>query len=161
MSYNRSGAIQALHATARQKGWDHEELKSICSSLTNIPLSKLTLAFNAPPGSGRVALTNSQLSAILANIKGTAAGAPIQVHNAATVRQLWKIKNLAFALRMIDSEKISHAAPPERLAGFIFRQVKKNDLTDLTPKDAQKVIDGLKQLVQRGTTTSANEQPHP
>lgn len=149
-SFNRAGAIQALHAVARKKGWDHEQLRDICASQTGIPLNKLTLAFNPTPG--RRALTNDQLCAILDALNGTPKGAPIQVHNAASVRQLWKIKNLAYALRMIPTEKISHAAPPERLAGFIFRQCKKNTLADLTPKDAQKVIDGLKNLIQRGTT---------
>lgn len=154
MPFKRADAIKALHAEGRTKGFDHDALKDICASLTNIPRDKITLAFT-PKDKGKIALTNPQLATCVASLKGTATGAPMQIMNKASVRQLWYIKQQALKLGWIESEKISNHNPPERLAGFLERQAKKRSLSDLTPQDAQKVIDGLKNLIQRGISSSA------
>jgi len=153
MPYNRAAAIKAIHVEGKKKGFDHDALKDIASSLTLIDRDKITMAIKPAPG--KIALTDPQLAAVLASLKGARTGTPIQVKNRASVRQLWLIKEQALQLGWIETTKISEITPPERLAGFLQRQCKKTSLRDLTIRDAQKVIDGLKTLIQRSISNSA------
>lgn len=137
MPFNRPAAMRALHALGAKHGYSHDDLRDIAASHFGIPRDKLSLG----------KLTDSQLGALCATLKGDQRG-PQPVSNKATSRQLWKINQLAAALGMTSD--------PRRLAGFIERQVKKRRLSELTKYDAIKVIDGLKNIAERGSTSHTN-----
>lgn len=135
MPYNRTGAMRALHFTGKNLGLDHNGLRDVAASIFRIPSGKVSLG----------KLSDNQLAQLLGHLKGETPGAPIAMPNAASDRQIWKIHQLEAELGWRDE--------PQRLAGFIARQCRgKNNLRDLTVRDAQLVIDGLKNLLAHSTT---------
>src|SRR5690349_5378155 len=134
MPFNRAGAMRAIHALGTKHGYSHDDLRDIAASHFGIPRDKVSLG----------KLTDSQLGHLCATLKGDQRGPqPVADYNKATDKQLWKINQLAAALGMNSD--------PNRLAGFCERQCKKRNLSDLSRYDAIKVIDGLKNMVERGS----------
>ena len=126
---NRAACIKRMHYLGRQRGFDHEAIREIASSLFAIPMDSLSLS----------ALSDSQVMQLLDNLSGKGANrGPQPVPNAATPRQIWKIRQLAD----------QHGMSSEALAAFIARQCQGHrDVHALRVWDAAKVIEGLKNLI--------------
>lgn len=135
MPFNRHAAMRAVHALGAKHGYSHDDLRDLAASYFGIDRDTVSLG----------KLTDTQLGDLCATLKGDQRGPQPTAPNKATKRQLWKINQLAAQLGMTSD--------PRRLAGFCERQVKKRNISDLTKKDAVKVIDGLKNIVERGSDT--------
>lgn len=133
MPFNRPAAMRALHALGAKHGYSHDDLRDMAASQFGIARDKVSIG----------KLTDSQLGTLCAVLKG--GSGPAKVDNKASSRQVWKINQLATLLGMHTD--------PKRLSGFIHRQVKKHELSELTKYDAVKVIDGLKNIHERGNTS--------
>lgn len=137
MTFNRQGAMRALHSLGNKNGYSHDDLRDIAASHFGIKRDKVSLG----------KLTDSQLGTLCASLKGTQGkpAGPAPIKNNATTRQIWKINTQVKALGWDTN--------PDRLRGFIARQCKgKTDLDSLTKYDAIKVIDGLKKFTEHGST---------
>lgn len=141
MPFNRTAAMRAVHALGKKHGYSHDDLRDLAASQFSISRDKVSLG----------KLTDSQLGAFCAALKGDKQSGPVRVVNKATSRQLWKINQLATLIGMQSN--------PARLEGFLQRQAKKSRLEDLTKFDAIKVIDGLKNLAER-CNTEGNDHGH-
>lgn len=137
MPFNRTAAMRAVHALGNKHGYSHDDLRDMAASQFGIARDKVSLG----------KLTDPQLGALCAILKGGKPSGPVPVDNSATTRQVWKINQLAKEIGMHNNQA--------RLEGFLQRQVKKSRIEDLTKKDAVKVIDGLKNLAEHCNTTGS------
>lgn len=132
MPFNRPGTMRAIHALGNKNGYSHDDLRDVASSLFGISRDKISLG----------KLSDSQLISLCGSLRGDKAKGPVPVSNKASKRQLWKIN--------AQASQLGWTSTPSRLEGFLQRQCKKSSLVDLTVVDAIKVIDGLKNLIERG-----------
>ena len=127
MSYNRHAALRKIHILGKQRGLDHEELTAICASLYQVKSMS--------------DLSDYQLSHFIEHLLGAASG-PAPIKNAASKQQLWLIGQL--------EQQLGWHTNRLRLEGFIARQAHgKRRTSDLTIWEASRVIEGLKQVLER------------
>lgn len=128
-----SGAqISKIWATARELGLDEDLLRAKVKAVTGSEsISSLTMA---------------QAKKVIDSMVGNK---PTRAANMATKKQLWLINKLAAELGWADN--------PKRLAGFIRKYAKVDNIQWLTRAQAWRIIEGLKKLIERAASQAAGK----
>lgn len=130
MSKLTAPQLRKIWATAKEMGLDEDLLRAKVKALTGSEsISKLTVA---------------QANLVIDSMAGKK---PDRSSNWASKEQLWKINTLAAELGWVDN--------PKRVAGFVRKYAKVDNLKWLTRAQAWRIIEGLKKLIERAESQAA------